>query len=306
MNKMETTLTTRVLTPRTARRKNGVVPELTFYKMEASGTDYIVVDNMAGYHDELFADSDLLQSLCDRKEGIGGTAAVEIRRHQQTKFEMKFYNAQGKEGGFCANAACCVIALLCQQGLAPPSGFKFTARDGEHKAFYDAETSLPAVQVKTTGSIKTYNFLNYFVNTGAPYHVMYVLDNLLTIDVQKLGRKISRDSRYADIGGSNVLFVQLTNDGELKARAYDRGSDREIFGSGTGAAACVAVEATRAHGSLPAVTSQSRDRKYVSVQFPGGVFVIEFSLSDNLYLTNMVLTQNVTKLFQGKMRATSE
>ncbi|MFR9248711.1 MAG: hypothetical protein ACLVK4_01860 [Alistipes shahii] len=65
----------------------------------------------------------------------------------------------------------------------------------------------------------------WFLNTGVPHYVEFV-DDLAATDVIGRGRIIRRDTaRFPQ--GTNVNFVQVTGDGTIRVRTYERGVENE-------------------------------------------------------------------------------
>ena len=70
----------------------------------------------------------------------------------------------------------------------------------------------------------------WFLNTGVPHYVEFV-DDLEAVDVTGRGRAIRRDTtRFPQ--GTNVNFVQITGDGTIRMRTYERGVENETLACG--------------------------------------------------------------------------
>jgi diaminopimelate epimerase len=75
----------------------------------------------------------------------------------------------------------------------------------------------------------------YFLVVGVP-HVICFMNDLESIDVMDLGRKI----RYHDLfkpKGTNVNFIKITGPDSIMIRTYERGVEEETLACGTGATA---------------------------------------------------------------------
>ena len=77
----------------------------------------------------------------------------------------------------------------------------------------------------------------YVANMGNPHAVIKV-DDVLTADVNKLGKAIESHSAFPE--RVNVGFVQVVNQRHIRLRVYERGVG-ETQACGTGACAAVAV-----------------------------------------------------------------
>ena len=82
-----------------------------------------------------------------------------------------------------------------------------------------------------------------FINTGVPHAVIFV-EGLDKIDVVNIGRQIRFHKRFLP-EGTNVDFVQIIDDNNIKIRTYERGVEDETLACGTGAVASALLYAIR-------------------------------------------------------------
>ncbi|HIH86703.1 MAG TPA: diaminopimelate epimerase, partial [Methanosarcinales archaeon] len=76
------------------------------------------------------------------------------------------------------------------------------------------------------------------VNTGVPHAVIFV-DNLESVEIDRLARPIRYNSLFPK--GTNVNIVNVTPDGILDIRTYERGIEGETLSCGTGSVAAAVI-----------------------------------------------------------------
>jgi diaminopimelate epimerase len=82
---------------------------IKFFKMSASGNDFIVIDNKK---DQLQAAGsklqDFVKKVCKRKLGIGADGVLLLEESSKADFKMRVFNPDGGEVEMCGNGARCV------------------------------------------------------------------------------------------------------------------------------------------------------------------------------------------------------
>jgi diaminopimelate epimerase len=257
--------------------------ELTFYKYQGTGNDFVMIDNRSQFFPK--ENKQLIKKLCDRRFGIGADGLILLENHADFDFKMVYYNSDGNESSMCGNGGRCLVAFAKQMGVVKNKA-KFEAFDGYHFATIDDE-GIVALQMKDVDAIK--NESNYtFLNTGSPHHVQLVND-LKNLDVKVEGAKI----RYSDLygnAGSNINFVnQLAND-IFAVRTYERGVEDETLSCGTGVTA-VAI-AMHQLGKTK--------NNIIDLNVEGGKLKVQFD-EDNGNYTNVFLIGPATFVFEGKI-----
>ncbi len=69
---------------------------IQFYKYQGTGNDFVVLDNRK--HEYASLNSDQIRRLCDRRFGIGADGLMMLNEKAGYDFEMKYFNADGREG----------------------------------------------------------------------------------------------------------------------------------------------------------------------------------------------------------------
>ncbi len=215
-----------------------------FYKVSASGNDFIVYLNFDGKI-SLEEGQVLAQRLCRPKFSVfaDGFIMIEKPAHPQAMFSWKFYNSDGSIAEMCGNGARSVARLLYELSLVKEpfyletlAGIIYAEVNGKRVKVSLGKPS----NLKLDITLRTdYDWvMGHFVNTGVP-HIVLFWEDIESAPVEKIGPKI----RYHELfkpAGTNVNFIELINtDGEkyLKIRTYERGVEGETLACGTGAAA---------------------------------------------------------------------
>ncbi|RMG27250.1 MAG: diaminopimelate epimerase [Bacteroidetes bacterium] len=209
--------------------------QLTFYKYQGTGNDFIVLNNLQG---SLGLSQEQIAALCRRRLGIGADGLMTLNASAEADFLMRYYNADGAEGSLCGNGSRCMVAFAHRLGLVGEQ-CSFMASDGLHRAqIRDGEVRL------LMHSPRDYAALGEgqgFIDTGSPHYVQFVQDDMETLDVCARGRPIRYHQDFAARGGTNVNFVHPGPEGVLYVRTYERGVEDETLSCGTGITAAAYI-----------------------------------------------------------------
>lgn len=254
---------------------------ISFNKYQGTGNDFILIDN----RDNSFIQGkpEIVNHLCSRHLGIGSDGLILIQNHPDFDFEMKYFNADGRESTMCGNGGRCAAAYANKLGIIDKAG-EFIAIDGQHYArLHDETVSISMKDVDPPSIIKGMHFLD----TGSPHYIVPVPD-CNSVDVKIKGREL-RESPLFTPGGCNVNFVEK-QEGGIKVRTYERGVEDETLSCGTGVTAA-------------AISSKwgSQSGEYsVNVWTPGGSLTVNFRL-DNDKVSNVCLQGPVEFVFEGRI-----
>ena len=218
--------------------------EVTFYKYQGAGNDFLIADNRAG---ELHLTTEQIAALCDRRYGVGADGLMLLEKSQEYDFRMVYFNSDGSGGLMCGNGGCCMVAFAADQGIGH---FDFDAADGFHTAqILAAEENVKTVRLKMKDveDIEHYESLTgvnvpsngCFLDTGTRHYVRFV-SGLESYDILSEGREIRYGAKELQPVGANVNYVQASGNGVM-VRTYEKGVEDETFACGTGiVASCVA------------------------------------------------------------------
>ena len=257
--------------------------EITFYKYQGTGNDFVMIDNR---HDGFPKNNTCLVAfLCDRRFGIGADGLILLENDKNADFRMVYYNSDGNLSSMCGNGGRCIVAFTNSLGIVNTES-NFIATDGPHYAAI-AKDGIVSLQMKdVTDVIITPDYV--FLDTGSPHHVQ-IENDLQNLAIKSVGAAI----RYGDLygsSGSNVNFVHPDASDTFSVRTYERGVEDETLSCGTGVTA-VAI-AMNAIGK----TNSSN----VKLSTPGGTLEVSFLVHDGKY-TDVFLKGPAELVFKGSI-----
>ena len=256
--------------------------QISFYKYQGAGNDFILIDNRNLIFDA--KNQDLIEKLCDRRFGIGGDGLMLLQNTNNYDFQMLYFNADGKEGSMCGNGGRCLVAFARDLGVVQ-SDTVFLAVDGKHDASIDGnQVNLGMIDVHEHHK----DGEAFVMNTGSPHYVQFT-ENLKNKDVFHEGYAIRNNETYKT-EGINVNFIEKEEDGYF-VRTFERGVEDETYACGTGAVA-----------SAMAVALQSgQDGDFtIPIRVLGGQLYISFHKEGNSF-SQVYLSGPAEQVFQGKI-----
>jgi diaminopimelate epimerase len=257
---------------------------VSFHKYQGTGNDFIILDNRDRQYSLLTADQ--IRRLCDRRYGIGADGLMMMQDREGYHFEMKYYNADGKEGSMCGNGSRCIVLFAWNAGIKKEH-YKFLASDGPHEAEIDMDGNI-SVKMKDVPFIRKFHG-DFILDTGSPHYVKMVND-VLNLDVFKKGRDI-RYSKQFEQEGINVNFVEHLEDADkILVRTYERGVEDETWSCGTGVTAAALVCYHNENGF-----------NAVEVKTLGGTLLVKYDRINDESYTNIWLCGPAEKVFEGTM-----
>lgn len=256
---------------------------IPFQKYQGTGNDFIIIDNRSGTYDNITESQ--VRHLCDRHFGIGADGLMLFNLKPGYDFEMKYYNADGRESSMCGNGGRCIIRFAIDLGIHQFT-YRFWAPDGEHEAEIDNHNKI-RLKMHDVKQIEDHD--NYIIiNTGSPHFVKFAND-VMNIDVVETGRDI-RNSKSFQKEGINVNFVESTGEDSILVRTYERGVEDETLSCGTGVTAAALVSA-----------HNSRGFNRVEVTTPGGNLSVEFTKLSDSEFENIWLCGPAEFVFRGEV-----
>jgi len=257
---------------------------LQFYKYQGTGNDFIIVDNRKNEYSSLTTKQ--INEVCNRRFGIGADGLMLLNEKPGYDFEMKYYNADGKEGSMCGNGGRCMVKFAYHLNIHREV-YHFLASDGAHEAEIDL-SGIVSLKMKDVKEVRKFHN-DFIVNTGSPHYVKLV-PNVMDLNVYKKGNEIRNSKEFLD-EGINVNFVEQLNESDkIVVRTYERGVEDETLSCGTGVTAAALICFHNDNGFND-----------VEVKTLGGILTVEYDRTvDNKY-ENIWLCGPAEKVFEGSI-----
>lgn len=258
---------------------------MEFTKMHGIGNDYIFIDlTKKRYLKDL---RELSIKLSDRHFGVGADGLIVIERSFKADFKMRIFNKDGSEAEMCGNGIRCFGKYVFENQLTNKKTISVETKGGIK--YLDLEVINNEVKNVTVDMgepifknkdiiidddmyIKINNNfydINY-VSMGNPHNIV-VMDDINKIDVDNFGKIISNDYHFPN--KTNVEFVELINNQNIKMRVFERGSN-ETLACGTGACAAVVY-----------CYKKGLTKRKVKVKLLGGDLLINYKNNNHVYMT---------------------
>ncbi|HXV27900.1 MAG TPA: diaminopimelate epimerase [bacterium] len=268
---------------------------IPFYKMQASGNDFVVIDNRKNIIRDPYR---FTQKVCAPHVGVGADGVLLFENSKRASFRMRILNSDGSEAEACGNGFRC-IARFAKEIFHYPSEFRFESYSGMIQT--RIRGNLIRVQLVVPSQIRLHDEiqvlghrLHYsFINTGVPHTVIFV-EGLAKIEVETLGRAI-RQHKVFKPKGTNVNFVEVKNRNEIHVRTYERGVERETLACGTGSSGSAVVSSLLQYACPP-----------VKVKTGGGeILTIDFKKKGNK-IVDVTLEGEAHFVYEGKLYSGKE
>ena len=236
--------------------------ELPFTKMQATGDDYIFIENFDG---QITCPESLCISLCSRHKGIGGYGIVLIEKSEQADAKMRIFNRDGSPAGIAGNSIRCVGKYLYDKGLVTGENVTIETVTGVKKLHL--YTSLGEVNLVTVDmgpvtfapdkipvlldgdrivnrlvTIADTQYAITCLSVGNPHCVVFS-DRVDNVDIERIGPLFENAPLFPQ--RINTEFIRVVNKNTIKMRVFERGNG-ETRACGTGA--CAAVVAAVENG----------------------------------------------------------
>lgn len=273
---------------------------MKFQKMHGLGNDFILTDEIDPMKYDL---TKLAIQLCDRHQGIGADGLILILPSDIADVKMRIINSDGSEANMCGNGIRCFAKYVYDNKIRTEKSFTIETKAGvmipelivedDKVLFVKVNMGAPKLERaaipmlgangKVIDESLSVNGTEYKITSllmGVP-HTMVFVEHLNQTDIITLGRLIEKNPLFPE--GTNVNFVEVINDREVKMRTWERGAGSTLA-CGTGSCA------TAVAGFLNGKTG-----KEVTIHLTLGDLLIEW-IDDVVFMTgtaNHVFTVEV-------------
>lgn len=210
--------------------------------MSGAGNDFVVIDRPAGRVPDWTV---LVPAICDRRAGIGADGVIIISPAAGADFTMEYFNADGSTGSLCGNGGRCAASHVMDRLGKGSVSFRtldriyHAARVGDGVILELDPPGLPRLNIPLR--VRDADFVGHFLDTGSPHLVLFGAHGSPgTGHIDDVGRAIRHHPEFRP-GGTNVDFVTVAENGDLRIRTYERGVEAETWACGTGAVAAALI-----------------------------------------------------------------
>ncbi len=223
-----------------------------FYKMQALGNDFVVID---GTVDAVDLSAQAIKKLADRRYGVGCDQVLILHpaKNSAADFSYSVFNADASAAEQCGNGVRALALYIKHHQLSGKSELSLLGARGIVKLSFlendqvQVNLGVPTLAPEKVPFLANEQAVTYpletdeglaqvcVLNLGNPHAVVMVSD-LQRIDVSNFGAKIASLSVFPE--GVNVGFAQIVARDRIDLQVFERGAGATL-GCGTGAGAAV-------------------------------------------------------------------
>lgn len=201
---------------------------LTFWKMEALGNDFVVLD---GRTQKVNLSPANIQKISDRHYGIGCDQILIIENSKIANAKIIIFNADGSRAEMCGNGMR-AVGLYLKASLPKILETDAGIINVQLSSDFVKASMGPCRKVQ---AVKIFEETGFHVNMGNP-HTVFFKDSIDKINIAEIGPKIESHLEFPN--KTNVEFVEILSPYQLKVRIWERGVG-ETLACGSGACAVV-------------------------------------------------------------------
>ncbi len=238
-----------------------------FYKMEACGNDFVILDHLAGIPAGFSLPTSEVVRICDRHRGVGCDQLMWLRPSDQFSAIVTIFNSDGSLSGMCGNGMRAVGFHLARRGPSPGNNLYSVLTDAgaeSRPVAIDLSGEHPEVALGVPNVFGVAEVLSPYgkfarVEIGNPHAVFFGTESgVAGVALATVGPEIESHSIFPN--RTNVEFVSVLDRRRLRARVWERGAGITLA---CGSGACAAVAAAEVKGLVDA-------GEKIEVLLPGG------------------------------------
>ena len=232
--------------------------DLSAYKMDGLGNDFVIFDNR---DNSIKLNKDQIIKISDRNF-IGCDQLIIINYSKDYDAELIFYNSDGSISEACGNGTRCVAYILFLEkernkiSLKTASGVLNSKIISEKNV--ETEMGKPKFNWREIPLIKELDINNLkikildksnkeliggvAVNIGNP-HLIFFVNNLDIFNLEKIGPKLEKHEYFPE--KCNVTLAKIINQESIKVKVWERGAG---LTKACGTAACATAIAAERNG----------------------------------------------------------
>lgn len=276
--------------------------KIDFFKMQATGDDYIIIDGRDGNID---CPESISIGICDRHFGIGADGLALIEKSEVADAKMRVFNRDGSEGSMGGNCIRSVGKYLYDHGIVPKTDITIETSSGiKNLTLYTRNGKVTLADVNigkadlTAASVPVITDKDKLINSpitvagneynvtcvsvGNPHCVVFC-DSVDAVDLATVGPQFENAPIFPE--RVNTEFVRVVNPTMLKIRVWERGSG-ETLACGTGA--CAAVVAAVENGYC-------KKGEDITVKVRGGDLTVNYGEN------GIILTGDTKLVYEGSI-----
>ncbi len=232
---------------------------LPFSIYSGCGNTFVLVDNRSeGFSREPTE----IQALSSENNCDG---LILLERSHRADVKMRIYNCDGSEAEMCGNGIRCLLKFMVDLGFGKKGYTIETMHDFLRTSFVGEEIQVDMGKPKIHSlHIPLEGETLHFLDTGIPHAVLFTT-SLDAVDVEQLG-PLFRHHPYFGPAGTNVTFVEIVSENELRFATYERGVEGETSACGTGATAA-ALAAHLVHHMESPLSVRTRLGEQLTIHF---------------------------------------
>lgn len=211
---------------------------LKFTKMHALGNDFIVID---ATKNKFMLTVAQIKALSSRHKGIGFDQCLVIEKSDKKDIDFfyRIFNADGTEVGQCGNGARCIAKYIKHYQLSTKNQFTVATCTITMVLKLNSDDTV-TIELPAPNFSEKLICSAHIVDVGNP-HAVLLEEDIKNIAVSTIGASISTNKAFPQ--QTNVEFMQIIDNNNIKIRIYERGvGETRACGSGAIAAAAVAIK----------------------------------------------------------------